>query len=127
MKQTAHGSKSGQVGMQVARFGEKLEEGQFVEVPEEEDEENWLDLDAPCKGTEVGESSQSTGKEGDQPVPQADVPPVQAEGGATATPPAGTNPPITAVPQNPTNEPQDPQAGTSADDPSLKEYVDSYM
>ena len=30
-------------------------------------------------------------------------------------------------PQNLTAKPQDPQASTSADDPGLKEYVDSYM
>ena len=30
-------------------------------------------------------------------------------------------------PQNLTTKPQDPQASTSADDPVLKEYVDSYM
>ena len=29
--------------------------------------------------------------------------------------------------QDPTDKPQDPQAGTSTDDPGLKEYVDSYM
>ena len=55
--------------MQVAMFGDETEEGQFAEVPEEEDEENLPDLDAPCKGEEVGESSKSTGKEGDQPAP----------------------------------------------------------
>ena len=41
MKQTAHGgSSSRQEGMQVARFGDKLEEGQFIDVPDDEDEEN---------------------------------------------------------------------------------------
>ena len=71
-KQTAHGgSSSRQVGMQVARFGDKPEEGQFIEVQDDEDEENWPDLDVPRKGKEVGESSKSTGKEGDQPAPQA--------------------------------------------------------
>ena len=110
----------------------ELEEGQFIEVPDDEDEENWPDLDAPCMGEEVGEPSKSTGKEGDQPAPQAKgnpnpEPPVQAEGGATATPAAGPNPAITAPPQDPTDELQDPQASTSTDDPGLKEYVDSYM
>ena len=71
MKQTARGGKSRQVGMQAARFGDKPEEGQFIEVPDDEDEENWPDLDAPCKGKEEGEPSKSTGKEGDQPAPQA--------------------------------------------------------
>ena len=33
MKQTAHGGKSRQEGMQVAMFGNKPEEGQFIEVP----------------------------------------------------------------------------------------------
>ena len=72
--------------MQAARFGDKPEEGQFIEAPDDEDEENWLDLDAPYKGKEVGESSKSTGKEGDQPTPPPKVPPAQAEGGATAPP-----------------------------------------
>ena len=126
-KQTAHGGKSRQEGMQVARFGGKPEKGQFVEAPDDDDKENSLDLDAPCKGKEAGEPSKSTGKEGDQPVPQAEVPPVQAEGGATATPAAGPDSAIMAPPQNSTDEPQDPQADTSAEDPGLKEYVDSYM
>ena len=56
-------------------FADKQEEGQFIEVPEDVDEEDWPDLDAPCKGTEVGESSKSAGKEGDQPVPKAKAPP----------------------------------------------------
>ena len=127
MKQTACGGKSRQEGMQAARFGDKPEEGQFIEVPDDEDEENWLDLDAPHKGKEAVEARKLTGKEGDQPAPQAKVPPVQAEGGATATPAAGPNSAITAPPQDPTDEPQDPQAGTSAEDPGFKEYVDSYM
>ena len=131
-KQTTRGGKSSQVGMQVAMFGDKPEEGQFVEAPDDEDEENWPDLDVPRKGEEAGEPSKSTGKEGDQPAPQAEgnpnpEPQVQAEGGATATPAAGPDPAITAPPQDPTNEPQNPQAGTSMDDPGLKEYVDSYM
>ena len=59
--------------------------------------------------------------------PQAKVPSVQTEGGATATPAAGPNSAITAPLQDPTDEAQDPQTGTSAEDPGFKEYVDSYM
>ena len=68
-KQTACGGKSRQEGMEAARFGEQLEEGQFIEVPDDEDEENWLDLDAPYKGKEAVEARKLTGKEGDQPAP----------------------------------------------------------
>ena len=80
---------------------------------------------------QVNQVSQQVKKVTNQP-PQAKgnpntKPPVQAEGGATATPAAGPDPAITAPLPDPTNEPQDPQAGTSTDDPGLKEYVDSYM
>ena len=87
MKQTACGGPSRQVGMQALMFGDKPEEGQFAEVPEEEeDEENWPDLNAPHRGEEIGEPSKPTGKEGDKPTPQAKEQPAQAKGGATATP-----------------------------------------
>ena len=115
MKQTAHGGTARWVGMQAAMFGEEPVEGQFAGVAVDEDKENWLDLDAPRKSTEVGESSKSTGTEGDKPVLQAQEPPVQAEGGATANPPAGSDKTATAPRQDPTDEPQDLQAGTSAD------------
>ena len=59
-----------------------------------------------------------------QPPPQTEA---QAEGGATAPPADNPATAITVPPQDPTDKPQDPQAGTSTDDPGLKEYVDSYM
>ena len=121
MKQTAcGGSSSRPVGMQQATFGDETEEGQFEEIPEED----WPDLDAPFQGEEVGESSKSTGKEGDQPTPQAKA---QAEGGATAPPADDPTTAVTVPPQDPINKPQNPQPGTSADGLGLKEYVDSYM
>ena len=106
--------------MQVVTFGNETEEGQIKEIPEE----YWLDLDAPHQGGEVGESIKSTGKEGDQPTPKVKV---QAEGGATAPPADDPATAITVPPQDPTDEPQEPQAGTSTDDPGFKEYVDSYI
>ena len=152
MKQTAHGSRSAlrPVDIQAARFAEKPQEEQFVGVPDDEDEDTWPDLDAPHKGKEVGETSKSTGEQGDQPAPQAEgnpnpapqaegnpnpapqakanpQPPAQAEGGPTVTLAAGPNPAITAPPQDPTDEPQDLQAGTTTDDPGVREYVDSYL
>ena len=51
----------------------------------------------------------------------------EAEGGATAPPADDPTTAATVPPQDPTDKPQDPQASTSADDPGLKEYVDSYM
>ena len=125
MKQTAcGGSSSRPAGMATTRFGNEAE-GQFEDIPEEE----WPDLDAPHKGKEVGESSKSAGKEGDQPTPQAKA---QAKGGATAPPTDNPQDPqastsATVHLQDPTVKPQDPQASTSTDDPGLKEYVDSYM
>ena len=68
-KRTACGGSSPRpVSMQEVRFGNETEEGQFEEIPEED----WPDLDAPCQDVEVGESSKSTGKEGDQPTPPPD-------------------------------------------------------
>ena len=120
-KQTAcGGSSSRPVGMASAMFGDDVMEGQFKEIPEED----WLDLDNPHKAAEVGESSKSTGKAGDQLTPQAEA---QAEGGATAPPVDNPTTAITVPPQDPTDKPQDTQASTSADDPGLKKYVDSYM
>ena len=120
-KQTAcGGSSSRPAGMQEVMFGDEAVEGQFEEIPEEE----WPDLDEPHQAEEVGESSKSAGKEGDQPTSQAKAP---AEGGATAPPAADPKSTVIVPPQNPTDKPQDPRAGTSADDPGLKEYVDSYM
>ena len=120
-KQTACGGNSSRpVGMQEAMFGDETEEGQFKEIPEED----WPELDAPRQGEEVGESSKSKGKEGDQPTPQAKA---QAEGGATAPPADDPTTAVTVPPQDPTDKPRDPQAGPSADDPGLKEYVGSYM
>ena len=67
--------------------------------------------------------------------------PTGAEGGAQAPPEKAVVPPQVPTDnpqdpqegtsiddtQDPTTKPQDPKAGTSADDPGLKEYVDSYM
>ena len=53
----------------MARFAEKPQEQQFMDMPDDEDEDTWPNPDAPCKGKEVGETSKSTGKEGDQPAP----------------------------------------------------------
>ena len=64
IKQTAcGGSSSRPVGMAAAMLVNETEEGQFEETPEED----WPDIDDPCKTAEVGESSKSAGKEGDQP------------------------------------------------------------
>ena len=133
-KQAAHGGSSSRpTGMATARFGDEVREGKFEDISEDE----WPDIEnPPPQAAGVGESSKSTGKEGEgskpvgKPTPQA-----EAEGGVTAPPEgdptdkpqepqAGTS---TAAPQDPTGKPQDPQAGTSTDDPGLKEYVDSYM
>ena len=49
-------SASRLVGMQAARFGERAEEEQFVDVPNDDEVEGgWLDLDAPPQGAEAGE------------------------------------------------------------------------
>ena len=101
-KQTACGRNSSRLaGMSAVTFGDETEEGQFEEVPEEEDEATWLDLDAPCKGEEVGDGSKSMGKKGDQPNTQAIETPAQGEGVATAPPAANPNTAVTVPPQDP--------------------------
>ena len=124
-KQTAcGGSSSRPAGMATARFGDVAGDSQFEDIPEEE----CPDMDKPPQAAEVGEASKSTGKggEGSKPVVNPN-PQAEAEGGATAPPADDPTTTSTAAPKDPTDNPQEPQASTSTDDPGLKEYVDSYI
>ena len=62
-KQTAcGGSSSRPAGMVIAKLSKETRESQSEDIPEEE----WPDIDTPPpKAAEVGESSKSTGKEGE--------------------------------------------------------------
>ena len=147
-KQTKCGGSSDRpMGMATVRFSNEGGDNHFEDIPEEE----WPDMDNPTpQAVEVGDVSKSTGKagegEGSKPVgkptptgteggtqapPKESVAPLQAPTDNPQDPQEGTSKgdpqDPTTKPQDPTIKPQDPQAGTSVDDPGLKEYVDSYM